>query len=106
MPKNMSGSEARQLRILRARAHRSQGGLCHWCKQPMILGAPDTEPMQATGDHLIPLHNGGATVPGNIVAACRKCNNERHPELSPMGGGLVATAGDDTPRSPFAALAR
>lgn len=104
MPQNMSGREHNELRRLRARAFRAQGGLCHWCKQPMVLGAPDAEPRQCSGDHLIPLHNGGKTVPGNIVAACRQCNSERHPELAAMGGGLVATAGDDTPSSPFAVL--
>lgn len=70
----------------------------------MNEGAPDSDPLQLTGDHLIPLHNGGRTVPGNIVAACRKCNNERHPELATMGGGLVGQSGDDTPRSPFEIL--
>lgn len=104
MPKNMCGTEAKRLRILRRRAFDAQGGLCHWCSRPMTLGAPDTDPTQATGDHLIPLHNGGKTVPGNIVAACKPCNNGRHPELTPLGGGLVAQCGDDAPRSPFEIL--
>lgn len=104
MAKNMSGHEEKMRRILRRRAFDAQNGLCYWCRQPMNLGATDDDPMQATGDHLVPLHNGGKTVPGNIVAACRKCNNERHPELASMGGGVVAKAGDDSLRSPFEAL--
>lgn len=60
--------------------------------------------MQCTGDHLIPMHNGGKTKHGNIVAACAKCNNGRHPELNSMGGGLVASAGDPRQISPFAIL--
>lgn len=104
MPKNMSGQEAKQLRILRERAFRAQDGLCYWCKQPMNKDAPDSDPRQLTGDHLEPMHNGGATVPGNIVAACRECNNTRHPELASMGGGLVGQFGEDVPRSPFEIL--
>lgn len=104
MTKNMSGNEAMRLRILRARAFRKQRGLCYWCKQQMIENAPDCEQRQLTADHLIPIHNGGKTVPGNIVAACRQCNNGRHPEMMAMGGGLVAVAGDDAPRSPFERL--
>ena len=44
MPKRMSGHEERLLRQLRARAHKAQGGLCYWCKEPMKEGAPDGEP--------------------------------------------------------------
>src|SRR5688572_13936513 len=105
MPKNMSGREATLLRTLRTRAFRAQGGLCWWCKMPMLdpPDVPETDPLRTSADHLIPLHAGGQTVPGNIVAAHRKCNAERHPELSSMGGGVVASSGDDAPRSPFAA---
>lgn len=97
----MSSTEARRLRTLRQRAIYKQKGACYWCSEPMSIGAPDSDPKQATGDHLIPLHAGGQTVPGNIVAACRKCNNERHPDFKPMGGGLVATTGEK-PSTPMA----
>ena len=57
-----------------------------------------------SADHLVPRHDGGMTEPGNIVAACRKCNSERHPEWNKSAksdGYLFATAGDDAPRSAF-----
>lgn len=105
MGSRMSGREEQFLRILRARAFREQDGKCYWCKEQMNEGAENSDPRQLTGDHLKPLHQGGKTVPGNIVAACRECNNERHPELHSMGGGIVARAGNEAPRSPFEALA-
>lgn len=104
MPKNMSGSEATLLRQLRRSAYRAQGGRCFWCQEPMKRQAEQGDPLLCTGDHLIPLHRGGRTIPGNIVAACRKCNNERHPELKSLGGGIVASVGNDALRSPFSVL--
>jgi 5-methylcytosine-specific restriction endonuclease McrA len=105
MPKKMSGSEEKTLRILRARAYREQGGLCYWCKTPMIRDADESNPLQLTGDHLIPLHAGGKTVPGNIVAACRGCNCHRHPELNRTRGGATYSTGEAPSESPFAVLA-
>lgn len=103
MPKLPSG-EQKLLRRFRDRAHARQGGLCHWCARSMNKGAPDSDPLQTTGDHLIPLYAGGRTKPGNIVAACRECNNRRNPETDRGPGGLVASAGDPTVISPFACL--
>jgi hypothetical protein len=90
------------LRVLRKRAIKRQGNLCHWCTFEME--PPGNEPMSATAEHLTPIHAGGQTTAANIVAAHGKCNRERHPELNRTGGGLVASVGDDTPRSPFAVL--
>lgn len=106
MAAKLSGRENQELRYLRARAARSQRFLCHWCHLPMQTDVPETHPRLLTGDHLIPLYRGGKTIAGNIVAACRECNNLRHPELTSMGGGIVATAGDDSLRSPFEMLAK
>jgi 5-methylcytosine-specific restriction endonuclease McrA len=102
----ISKREHAELRRLRARAFRVQNGLCYWCKQPMILDGDDSDPFRCSGDHLIPIHNGGQTIAGNVVAACQDCNGKRHPELDSLGGGTVATYGDDRPISPFAILAR
>ena len=62
------------------------------------------DPRLATADHLVPRYAGGKTRAGNIVAACRKCNNERNTETNRSKGGVYYTAGDDTPHSPFAIL--
>ena len=93
------------LHHLRWRAYNKQRGLCYWCEQPMKRTCEPTDPMLLTADHLIPLYAGGKTVPGNIVAACRKCNNTRQVELNkPKKDEAVYTAGNDTPISPFARL--
>ena len=74
----------------------------------MVEGAPDTEPRQLTADHHpIPVIMGGKTVNGNIVAACRECNNSRHPEnnRSPdTGERYVASTGETNSGSPFDVL--
>ena len=92
------------LKSLRTNAARHQRGLCYWCGKPME---------QVTADHLVPLHAGGKTRPGNIVAACAPCNNERHPELNQRvkvehdkTRGVFASIGNETASSPFAVLAQ
>jgi len=65
---------------LRKQACWRQRGLCYWCGGAMLTDVPSDHPQFLTADHLVPLHAGGETKHGNIVAACRKCNNERHPE--------------------------
>jgi hypothetical protein len=47
--------------------------------------AAEGDPLRLTADHLIPLHAGGETRPGNIVAACRKGNGSRHREPVRLG---------------------
>jgi 5-methylcytosine-specific restriction endonuclease McrA len=93
-------------RTLRDRAYSNQGGKCYWCGEPMTLTIDQTDPHMLTGDHLVPYHNGGTTKPGNVVAACSKCNNERHPELnrSKKTDPQIYTHGDDRLRSPFEVL--
>jgi len=78
---------------------------CHWCGCLMcdVPGCPN----QATLDHVQPVHAGGRSRAGNYVAACRRCNSERHPEVNRtrVSDGMVyASAGDDSPRSPFEVL--
>ena len=93
------------LERLRWRAYRAQGGLCYWCKQPMKLNGPQNHPLSLTGDHLIPRYAGGLTKPGNIVAACFKCNTSRQVETNlPRKDEARWRYGNDTPRSPFERL--
>jgi hypothetical protein len=97
--------EDRWIKTKRRRVAEKQGWLCHWCGQPMTE-EPNT-PMQVSLDHLVPKHNGGTTRPGNYVAAHRKCNSERHPELfrgKDADPVLVATTGEPASVSPFAVL--
>ena len=43
-------------------------GICYYCGQQY-------NPKDLTMDHLIPLGRGGKSVKGNIVPACKECNN-------------------------------
>lgn len=78
------------IRKIRARKMKSQTGHCHYCRQPMWSGEPDefcrtsgirrrfATSFQCTAEHLVPRSEGGGNRPGNIVAACRYCNQNRH----------------------------
>ena len=94
------------LRALRRRAFTRQKGLCFWCGVAMTFDLKD--PRCLSADHYpIPQHLGGKTEPGNIVAACRTCNSERHPELDkPRDENCTWSAGDDLPASPFECLSK
>jgi 5-methylcytosine-specific restriction endonuclease McrA len=54
---------------------------CAYCGQP----GTDTEPL--TLDHVVPLAKGGGTTAGNVVPACRACN-ERKADLLPHNADL------------------
>jgi 5-methylcytosine-specific restriction endonuclease McrA len=104
--RRISGSERFRFLRLRDEACYKQHGLCYWCNQPMLTDVPDSDPRRMTGDHVIPFHAGGVTRHGNIVAACRKCNTERHPEYNLRREDYVVSHGDDRRRSPFEILKR
>lgn len=94
----LRGQEARDLKYLRQRAYVKQHGLCFWCGGRMTLpiGTEEdaTDQLLCSADHYpVPLHQGGKTIPGNVVATHRKCNQERHPELnrSKTTGNALAT---------------
>lgn len=95
------------LKVKRRRAAEKQGWLCHWCGLPM--NEIPNDPMQVSLDELVPQHNGGVARHGNYVAAHRKCNSSRHPEMDrrkkiePL---LVATTGETETESPFVVLER
>jgi hypothetical protein len=94
----MSGNEARLLRQLHARAHQAQGGLCYWCKQPMKEDAPEGDPRRLTGDYLKPLHAGGETRPGNIVAPAASATAPAIRSCGPWAAGNSARQ-SGTPRA-------
>lgn len=49
-----------------------------WTREARVNG----HPLAATRDHLIPRSHGGGRIPGNIVIACRHCNNNRGSNMS------------------------
>jgi HNH endonuclease len=96
------------LRVARRRAAERQKWKCYWCGLHMCR--KHNCPMQVTLDHVVPVVLGGPGKPGNLVAACRKCNSERHPEFNEIRrhdvevGGLIASTGEVQSESPFAVL--
>lgn len=45
-------------------------GLCHYCGQKFKAA-------ELTMDHIVPVARGGHSSKGNVVPACRKCNQEK-----------------------------
>jgi 5-methylcytosine-specific restriction endonuclease McrA len=62
--------KARELRKSRWWQNRIAQGLCHYCG----LKFPATE---LTMDHLVPVSRGGRSSRGNVVPACKECNNKK-----------------------------
>lgn len=57
-------------------------GLCHYCNRKFKAD-------QITMDHVIPLARGGTSTPGNIVPACKSCNQSKKLE-SPVDDAFAA----------------
>lgn len=62
--------KARRLRRTHWWYDRLQKGQCHYCGQ--FVGRENL-----TMDHVVPLIRGGKSRKGNIVAACKECNNRK-----------------------------
>jgi 5-methylcytosine-specific restriction protein A len=45
-------------------------GVCHFCGAKM-------SPKELTMEHLVPLIRGGKSTKGNVVPACKECNNRK-----------------------------
>ena len=68
--------KARELRQSQWWKRRCAKGVCHYCGRP-------TPARQLTMDHIVPLARGGRSTKGNVVPACKDCNN-RKKSLLPM----------------------
>ena len=62
--------KARQLRRTHWWNNKIQKGVCYYCNR-------DVGREHLTMDHLVPLSRGGKSKKGNIVAACKECNNQK-----------------------------
>lgn len=62
--------KARSLRRTHWWNRKIQGGLCYYCHRK--VGRE-----QLTMDHVVPLSRGGKSKKGNIVPACKECNNKK-----------------------------
>lgn len=45
-------------------------GICYFCKRKI-------PPKELTLDHVVPLVRGGKSTKGNVVPACKECNNKK-----------------------------
>lgn len=62
--------KARRLRQSAWWMRKSQKGMCHYCL--CKVGRTNL-----TMDHVVPLSRGGKSRKGNIVPACKECNNKK-----------------------------
>jgi len=62
--------KARSLRHTHWWNRRIQSGVCHYCH--LEVGRE-----QLTMDHVVPLSRGGKSKKGNLVPACKECNNKK-----------------------------
>jgi hypothetical protein len=67
---NREKEKARRLRRTQWWLNKIQKGVCYYCGK-------DVGRMNLTMDHVVPLSRGGKSKKGNIVAACKKCNNKK-----------------------------
>ena len=62
--------KARSLRRTHWWNRKIQGGLCYYCHR-------EVGREQLTMDNVVPLSRGGKSKKGNIVPACKECNNKK-----------------------------
>jgi 5-methylcytosine-specific restriction endonuclease McrA len=68
--------KARELRQSQWWKRKCAKGLCHYCGRP-------TPAKALTMDHIVPIARGGSSSKGNVVPACKACNNAKQ-QLLPM----------------------
>lgn len=62
--------KARSLRKTQWWQRQLAKGVCHYCGRK-------TAPAELTMDHIVPLIRGGRSTKGNVVPACKDCNNRK-----------------------------
>ncbi len=63
-------AKARELRDSQWWKRKRACGICYYCGGKF-------KAIELTMDHLIPIVRGGRSVPGNLVPACKGCNNKK-----------------------------
>jgi 5-methylcytosine-specific restriction enzyme A len=62
--------KARQLRKSQWWQAKLNKGICHYCGEKFSKE-------ELTMDHMLPIARGGKSTKGNLVVACKTCNNEK-----------------------------
>ena len=68
--------KAREIRVSQWWKRRLARGSCHYCNR-------ETPAEGLTMDHIVPIARGGRSTRGNLVTACKTCNNQKK-QLLPM----------------------
>ena len=63
-------AKARELRNSQWWKRKRSEGKCYFCSRAV-------NPKELTMDHIVPVIRGGKSVKGNIVPACKDCNNKK-----------------------------
>jgi 5-methylcytosine-specific restriction protein A len=63
-------AKSREIRKSQWWKRRLSEGKCYYCGRKFL-------PEDLTMDHVVPLVRGGKSVKGNIVTACKECNNRK-----------------------------
>lgn len=63
-------AKAKELRATRWWKEKLARGTCHYCGKRF-------KPGELTMDHLVPIIRGGRSTRGNLVTACKDCNNKK-----------------------------
>jgi len=63
-------AKSREIRKSQWWKRRLSEGRCYYCGRKFL-------PKELTMDHIVPLIRGGKSTKGNIVAACKECNNKK-----------------------------
>jgi len=67
---NRQKSKARELRNSTWWKRKRAEGICYFCRKKFA-------PSELTMDHIVPLIRGGQSTKGNVVPACKDCNNKK-----------------------------
>ena len=68
--------KAREMRASQWWKRQLAKGICYYCQK-------EFKPSELTMDHQVPVARGGKTTKGNVVCACKECNNQKK-SLLPM----------------------
>lgn len=82
--------KARRLRQSRWWTTKIEGGVCYYCHRR--VGRENL-----TMDHVLPISRGGKSKKGNIVAACKACNNKKRYLLPVEWDEYLKTLSERTP---------
>ncbi len=63
-------AKARELRKSVWWANKTQNAACYYCGAVL-------KPTECTMDHIVPVSRGGKSTKGNVVVACKDCNNHK-----------------------------